>query len=121
MSPLPLGQFVRQLREKAGFSLRELARALDISPPFLSDVELGRRYPSEDTLKGLSKILKVSVQELKSHDHRDCLADLKVLIEGNPSLGFAFRVAVEELKQGKLTAKEFERRVRGRSTSRRQE
>ena len=120
MPQLLFGQFVRQLREKAGLSLRELARSLDISPPFLSDIELGRRHPSEDTLERLSKFLKVPVQELKSHDHRDSLADLKRLIEGNPSLGFAFRIAMEELKHGKLTAEEFERRVRGSSISRRQ-
>lgn len=115
MMQVPLGEFIRQLREKADLSLRELARKLDISPPFLSDIELGRRYPSEETLESLSTHLHVSVAELKQHDHRDSMADLKRLIERNPQLGFAFRSAVEDLKQGRISAQEFERRMKGDS------
>jgi transcriptional regulator with XRE-family HTH domain len=115
MSAQSLGEIVRELREKSDLSLRELAKKLEISAPFLSDIELGRRYPSDETLQKLSKILKVPVEELRRHDHRDSVADLKRLIESNPGLGFAFRTAVDELKQGKITAEEFERRVKGNS------
>lgn len=41
------GQQLRTLREKAGISLRDMAKLLDISAPFLSDLELGRRDWSE--------------------------------------------------------------------------
>ena|SRR2546426_5638137 len=115
MAAQSLGEVIRELREKADLSLRELARKLDISPPFPSDVELGRRYPSQETLEKIAKILKISVEELGKYDHRDSVADLKRLIQSNPGLGFAFRTAVDELKQGKITAEEFERRVKGRS------
>src|SRR5215469_6600055 len=115
MPPKSLGEFIRELRDKADLSLRELANKVDISPPFLSDIELGRRYPSDETLQKLSKSLKVSVEELKIHDHRDSVADLKRLIEANPSLGFAFRTAVDELKEGKITTEDLEQRVKGKS------
>ena len=118
MAPKSLGEFIRELREKADLSLRELANKVVISPPFLSDIELGRRYPSDETLQRISKVLKVSVEELKEHDHRESVADLKRLIETNPGLGFAFRTAVDELKHGKITAEEFEQRVKGRSKER---
>lgn len=114
MSNRTLGEVVRELREKADLSLRELAKKLDVSPPFLSDVELGRRYPSDETFQKIAKALKVTVEELKQHDHRDSVADFKRMMENNPRLGFAFRTAVDELKQGKLTAEEFERRVKGK-------
>jgi transcriptional regulator with XRE-family HTH domain len=38
-----LGQRIRELRDKADLSLRELAKKIGISSPFLSDIELGRR------------------------------------------------------------------------------
>jgi transcriptional regulator with XRE-family HTH domain len=115
MTHRTLGEVVRELREKADLSLRELAKKIDVSPPFLSDLELGRRYPSDETLQKIAKALKVTAEELKQHDHRirDSVADLKRLIESNPRLGFAFRTAVDELKQGKLTAEQFEQRVKG--------
>lgn len=34
---------LRKAREAAGISLREMARRMDFSPPYLSDVEKGRR------------------------------------------------------------------------------
>lgn len=39
------GRVMREEREKRGLSLREMARRLGVSAPFLSDMELGnRRY-----------------------------------------------------------------------------
>ena len=98
-----LGELIRELRENANLSLRELAKSVDVSAPFLSDVELGRRYPSDEVLSKVAKALKVSVEQLKQHDHREAVSDLKKLIAGNPSLGFAFRAAVENVKVGKIT------------------
>jgi len=44
------GPHLRKLREKAGFSLRELGQYSDLSASFLSDVELGRRTCSTAAL-----------------------------------------------------------------------
>jgi len=111
---LPLGDVIRQLREKADFSLREFAKEIDVSPAFLSDLEMGRRYPSDQTFERLSKKLKISVEELRKHDVRESAADLKRLMERNPKLGFAFRTAVDEFKTGKITAEELARRIKGK-------
>lgn len=51
-----VGDEIRIRREKAGMTLRALARAIDVSPPFMSDVEHGRRTTTklseiETTLK----------------------------------------------------------------------
>ena len=85
-------------------SLRELAKRIGISSPFLSDIELGRRFPSEEILEKLAAALNVSLEELKKYDNREPIADLKRLMDSNPKLGFAFRTAVEKLKSGELTA-----------------
>jgi transcriptional regulator with XRE-family HTH domain len=77
---------------------------IGISSPFLSDIELGRRFPSEEILEKLAAALNVSLEELKKYDNREPIADLKRLMDSNPKLGFAFRTAVEKLKSGELTA-----------------
>ena len=99
-----LGQRLHQLRDKADLSLRELAKKVGISSPFLSDIELGRRFPSEEILAKLAGALNVSLEELKQYDNRGPIADLKRLMDSDPKLGFAFRTAVEKVKSGELTA-----------------
>lgn len=98
-----LGQKIKELRDAADLSLRELATKIGVSAPFLSDVELGRRFPSDEVLEKLSKALASPVDELRQYDSRQPVAELKKLIESNPGLGFAFRTVVEDMKDGKLT------------------
>jgi transcriptional regulator with XRE-family HTH domain len=104
MIEISLGQRLRELRDRADLSLRELAKRIGISSPFLSDIELGRRFPSEEILEKLAAALNVSLEELKKYDNREPIADLKRLMDSDPKLGFAFRTAVEKLKSGELTA-----------------
>ena len=107
MIEISLGQRLHELRDKADLSLRELAKKAGISGPFLSDIELGRRFPSEEILEKLARALNVSLQELKQYDNREPIADLKRLMDSNPKLGFAFRTAVEKVKSGELTAEDI--------------
>lgn len=107
-----MGQRLRELREHAGLSLREVAKAAKISAPFLSDVELGRRFPTNETLNLIAQKLRASADDLKKHDHRSSLADLKRLAEGSPSLGAAVRALVDEVQSGKLTLEELATKLR---------
>ena len=107
MIELSLGQRLRELRDKADLSLRELAKRIGVSSPFLSDIELGRRFPSEEILAKLAGALNVSLEGLKQYDNRGPIADLKRLMDSDPKLGFAFRTAVEKVKSGELTADEL--------------
>ena len=107
-----MGQRLRELRERAGLSLREVAKAAKISAPFLSDVELGRRFPTNETLALIAQKLRASADELKKHDHRSSLADLKRLAEGSPSLGAAVRALVDEVQSGNLTPDELAAKLR---------
>jgi len=109
---ISLGQKLRSLRERAGFSLRELAREAEVSAPFLSDVELGRRFPKEQTLLLIAKKLKVSADLLKQYDHRVALVDLKRLADGSPSLGAAVRAMVDQVNAGTLTPAELADKLR---------
>jgi len=71
--------------------MRELARKLDLSAAFLSDVELGRRHPSEQVLAALARVLGATVEDLRSYDTRAPVEDIKRLAASDPAWGLAFR------------------------------
>jgi transcriptional regulator with XRE-family HTH domain len=55
------GEYLKQKREEKQISLRELARRLEVSAPFLSDVENNRRAPlTEERLATLADVLNLS-------------------------------------------------------------
>ncbi len=111
-SAYAMGQRLRELRERAGLSLREVAKAANISAPFLSDVELGRRFPTNETLALIAEKLRTPADDLKKHDYRSALADLKRLAESNPSLGSAVRFLVDQVQSGDLSADELAAKLR---------
>lgn len=54
--PEPIGETLRRRRvEGLGLGLREMARRLDIAPAHLTDLEKGRRTPSEDLLMRIAR------------------------------------------------------------------
>jgi transcriptional regulator with XRE-family HTH domain len=99
-----LGQYIRELREKKDLSLREFAKMLGgLSAPFLSDVELNRRYPSPEVLSNMAKILGTTLEDLESFDTRPPIQDIKRLASEDPTYGLAFRMMVDK----KVTAQEL--------------
>jgi transcriptional regulator with XRE-family HTH domain len=92
-----LGQRIRELRNEQDFSLREFAEKLDgVSAAHLSDIELGRRYPSEDLLKKMANKLKTTVEDLRSYDSRAPVDHLKRISESDPTFGFALRKLIDK-------------------------
>ena len=111
MNETSLGQRLRELRDKADLSARELAKRIGVSSPFLSDIELGRRFPSEEVLGKLAAALNVPLEDLKQYDNRGPIADLKRLMDSNPKLGFAFRTAVEKIKERRTDCRRHHRQI----------
>lgn len=62
--PLGVGQQLRRARLAIGVSVREMARRVDVSPSFISQVELGRTMPSVGTLYAIASELGVSLDGL---------------------------------------------------------
>jgi transcriptional regulator with XRE-family HTH domain len=112
-----MGQRLRELRERAGLSLREVAKSAEISAPFLSDVELGRRFPTNEKLALIAQKLRASAADLKKHDHRSALIDLKRMADGSPSLGAAVRALVNQVQSGDLTPDELAVKLRRASNA----
>ncbi len=67
MSPVSvssIGEYIRQQREQAKISLRQLASAAGVSNPYLSQVERGLRRPSAEILQQIAKGLRISAEAL---------------------------------------------------------
>ena len=59
-----LGAFIRQQRQRANLSLRQLAERTSLSNPYLSQVERGLHQPSVRVLKAISDALNLSAETL---------------------------------------------------------
>lgn len=59
-----IGDFIREQREQAQVSLRQLSKLAGVSNPYLSQVERGLRKPSADILQQIAKGLRISAEQL---------------------------------------------------------
>jgi transcriptional regulator with XRE-family HTH domain len=92
---MTLGQRIRELRDKHDISLREFAKKLGCSAAYWSDVELGRRYASEEMLKDAARILKTSFLDLKAYDTRPPLEEVKRATAEDPRYAIALRKVID--------------------------
>jgi transcriptional regulator with XRE-family HTH domain len=91
-----MGPFIRERRDELDLSLREFAKKLGCSPAFISDIELGRRYPSERVLMEIAKILKVKVEDLRNMDVRPPIDEIKRVTQDDPTFALAFRTVLDK-------------------------
>ena len=59
-----IGDFIREQREQAQVSLRQLSKLAGVSNPYLSQVERGLRKPSAEILQQIAKGLRISAEQL---------------------------------------------------------
>jgi transcriptional regulator with XRE-family HTH domain len=59
-----IGEYIREQREQAKISMRQLAQAAGVSNPYLSQIERGLRKPSADILQQIAKGLRISAEAL---------------------------------------------------------
>jgi transcriptional regulator with XRE-family HTH domain len=59
-----IGEYIREQREQAKISLRQLASAAGVSNPYLSQIERGLRRPSAEILQQIAKGLRISAEVL---------------------------------------------------------
>ena len=57
---------IKRIRQKLGISQRHLARCADISQPYLSDLENGRRSGKPETIERIAKSLGVEAKRLRT-------------------------------------------------------
>lgn len=76
-------------------SLRKLAIILGLSAPFISDIELGRRYPSESVMEKMAAVFGIPVERLRVADPRVPVQELRKLVSENPAYGIVLRKLVD--------------------------
>ena len=117
---LMLGRIIRAQRELAELPMRQLAAAVGISNPYLSQIERGLRAPSEAVLNAIATSLETSVDRLydeagfvePSHDESHQAGGLEAQIEAASELTAAQRKALAEIYRGFVDANAV-RRARG--------
>jgi transcriptional regulator with XRE-family HTH domain len=98
-----LGSYMRRRRDELDLSLREFAKRLDCSAAFVSDIELGRRNPSEKVLTDIARVLSVKLEDLQAMDVRAPIEDIKRLTLSDPRYALAFRTLIDN----KVSAEEL--------------
>jgi transcriptional regulator with XRE-family HTH domain len=59
-----LGEYLREQRQTAQLSLRQLSEVAGISNPYISQIERGLKKPSAEILQALAKALRISAESL---------------------------------------------------------
>ena len=84
------GTYIRSLRLYRGFGLRELARQLGISAPYLSDLEKDKRgAPPVDLVRAIAKILDAdseNIYDLAGISRNTIASDIEDLLIAKPEI-----------------------------------
>lgn len=89
-----LGDFIRTARVGKGISLRELARRLEITPSYQSDIENDRRIPADEILRASAKELSIDFEHLMALAVR-FTDEAERYIRRHPTAGTLFRKITE--------------------------
>jgi transcriptional regulator with XRE-family HTH domain len=87
---MTLGSEVRRRRLELGLSLREFARRIQVSAPFVTDLEAGRRNPSPDVLARIAAELAMPLEVLEALDTR-LSPEVRRWVESEPEIGRLLR------------------------------
>ncbi|MDU0313337.1 helix-turn-helix transcriptional regulator [Phycicoccus sp. M110.8] len=100
-----LGDYLREQRQSARLSLRQLSELAGISNPYLSQIERGLKKPSAEILQQLAKGLEVSAESLyvragildERHGHEVEPLDTRAVIGADPKLTDRQRAALLDI------------------------
>jgi transcriptional regulator with XRE-family HTH domain len=86
-----LGDYIRDQRKSAQYSLRQLAAAAGVSNPYLSQIERGLKKPSAEILQQIAKALRISAETLYVQagflEDRGGSSDVVAAILADPAIG----------------------------------
>ena len=82
------GARVRAERKRRQLSLEQLSSMIGVTPPFLGQIELGKRKPSLDTFERLLEVFKERPEALmqpeRTNGHFSCERRVMALLQGQP-------------------------------------
>lgn len=86
MYEVMFGHTLRMLRTTAGISLRSLAKKIDVSPAYLSQIELGKQPPpTHNRIAKIAEIIGIPVALLMEMSHRPN-PEVIMMLRGNQEL-----------------------------------
>lgn len=77
---------IKLLRKKNNISQEELAKKIHITPQAISKWETGKSLPDSLTLKLLSEIFNISIDELMSENMKPFTRDIQIIEEKNDDI-----------------------------------
>lgn len=100
-----LGSYLREQRQSARLSLRQLSELAGVSNPYLSQIERGLKRPSAEILQQLAKGLQVSAETLyvqagildERPVHTPQPQDTRAVISADPRLSQRQRAALLDI------------------------
>lgn len=102
-TPGSLGEFIREQRESAQVSVRQLARLTGVSNPYLSQVERGLRKPSAEILQQIAHGLQISAEQLYARagliEAREGTPEVVAAIFADPALSERHKHVLVEIYQ----------------------
>ena len=90
-----LGGRIRELRKGLRMSQEQLSEQVDVDPRYISRIELGKCFPSLETLENIARTLNADMRDLFDYEHHREELDIQDVI--GKTLG-----AVEDRKQQQL-------------------
>ena len=82
-----LGEFIRDRRIERKTGLRNLAKVVEITPSWQSDIEYDRRVPSEDVLRRIAVQLTLEFDELMARRWSLSVKEAKTAPQTEPRTG----------------------------------
>ena len=87
---MTLGERIRARRLELRITLREFARRVGVSAPYVTDLEAGRRHPGPEILARIAKELTLPPGELEALDTR-LSQDVRKWVETQPEVAQLLR------------------------------
>ena len=113
-----VGDFIRDQREQAQVSMRQLAARAGVSNPYLSQIERGLRDPSDQVLNAIADSLQMSADSLRppvpDPDPNAAPSVVVAAVRADPDLTAQQRKALEESYLAFREVTIERRRVKGR-------
>jgi transcriptional regulator with XRE-family HTH domain len=97
----PLGETVRNKRVELDLSLRDLAKRLQLTPSYLSDIENDRRVPAEEVIRNIAQVLALDFDLLMARAGRFGDEAIRYM-KRNPSVGVLFRRLAQHEASGDM-------------------
>ena len=92
------GLYVKEHRERKGYTQQQLSELIGITPKSISYIERGENYPSPDNLFELAKVLDMSLDEFvfshKKFDKTICFEEVNQRLEQLSSKNQAILISI---------------------------